>query len=161
MNTEGPSVSIRLHNFRLSRQVGIRVANAPIAHKRLEIGCETNPVGWIDVNHLNLASEVLAGGQGVHDQQAVTQDETIRPIDIVLIELDRLVVIQLRIGPQTSLDILSRRNANGSLCGNSIMDVQRDRLNLEPGASFTLAGPFQPRVSSANGSLQELGFFIG
>ena len=54
--------------------------------------------------------------EGAHHGEAIAQDETVRPIHVVLVELHGFVVLLLRVSEKMSLDILARRNSqNGFL----------------------------------------------
>ena len=45
--------------------------------------------------------------QGRHDLQAVSEDQAVGPIDVVLIELDGLVVLLLGVGEQPAVHVLA------------------------------------------------------
>ncbi len=79
--------------------------------------------------------------------KAVAKDQSVRPIDIVLVELNCLLVFLLRICEQRSLHILSCRNLENCLRAHPLVNVQRNRIDLEEPflVLFLLLRPFQPR----------------
>jgi hypothetical protein len=95
-----PRVPIRLDHLRLAREVLLLVLHVPLADQRLEVTRELDAVRRVHVDHLDLARQVLAGGQGRHHLQAIAEDEPVRPVDVVLVELDRLAVLQLGVGEE-------------------------------------------------------------
>ena len=106
MNANMPSVSVRPDHFQLSGEIGLFVLHISSSNLRLEVAPVLDPVGRVDVDHLHLARQVFSVGKRRHDLQAVTQDHPVRPVDVVLIELDRLVVLLLGVAEERPLDIL-------------------------------------------------------
>ena len=91
MNTKLPSITESLNRLRFLRQILVLfILHIPLVHKRLEIGAILDTIGRVDVDHLYLAGHTFLLQQGVHDDQAVSGDHTVRPVDTVLIEFNAL-----------------------------------------------------------------------
>jgi hypothetical protein len=118
-----PRVPIRLDHLRLAREVLLLVLHIPLADQRLEVARELDPVRRIHVDHLDLAREVLAGGQGRHHLQAVAEDEPVRPVDIVLVELDRLAVLQFGVGKEVPSPVGASRAVQDRLRAHPLVNV--------------------------------------
>ena len=145
MNPQPPGVAVRLHHLGLSREVTLFVLHVALADFRLEVARKFDPVRRVDVDHLHLARQVLAPGQRRHHLKAVAQDQPVRPVHIVLIELDRFVVLLLRVGEHRPVYILPRGDFQNGLRADALVDVQRHRIHRErPG--FAFARPFEPRL---------------
>ena len=149
VHLEPPRVAVCLDHLRLARQRRI-VAVAHVAPVRggLEVRVVGDAVRRVDVDHLHLASHPLALEQRVHDEQGVAKDEAVRPVHVVVVEVNGLVERQPRVGEEAELlwffamrlrDDLRRRDA--------LVDVQRDRIDGEAfGVALALARPHELRV---------------
>src|ERR1035441_5396559 len=56
-------VSVRFHHLRFTREVGLFVFHLPLSNLRLEITGELDPIGWVHVDHLDLARKIFSPGQ--------------------------------------------------------------------------------------------------
>ncbi len=81
--------------------------------------------------------------KGTHDGEAIAEDETVRPIYVVLIEIDCLAVILLRIGEEFTLDVLAFRNLQDGFGTDALVDVQCYRIDGE-GFCLLFARLFEP-----------------
>src|SRR5262249_291763 len=103
-----------------------------------------------------------SAGQGRHDMQTIAQNETVRPIDVVLVELNCLTVLLLWVTEQGSLYVLPSRDFQNGLRGNPLVDVHGNRINFESRSLRPpLAGPLQPRLLRPKGLGQQAGLLIG
>lgn len=143
MDAEAPSISVRLNHLRFACQVRFLVLDFPIPHLGLEVAGKLDPVRRVDVDHLDLARQVLASRQRRHDLQTVAQDQPIGPVHVMLVELDGLVVLLLRVREQRAVHVLARRDLQDRLCAHALVDVERDRIDSER-ARIPLARPLQP-----------------
>ena len=110
----------------------------------MEVGCELDAVGRIEVNGLHLSPEVFALCEGAHDGKTIAEDEAVCPFYVVLIKLDGFVVCQLRVSEEIALDVFSCGDVHDCLCADAFVDVQRDRVYRER-LRFLFTAPFQPR----------------
>ena len=79
--------------------------------------------------------------------QAVAQDQPVGPVHVVLVELHRLAVLQLRVGEERPLRRLAQRQLQDGLRRDPLVDVQRDRVDVEP----TSAPACRPTPATARG----------
>src|SRR5579864_3964936 len=90
MNAKFPCVPKSFDHFWLGRQVLIpAVFYVTFIYKWLEVAPIADAVRWVDVSHLNLTRHSLLFQQGIHNEQAVTSDEAVRPVVLVFVEIDR------------------------------------------------------------------------
>ena len=87
----GPSSHVSRYAFTIS---GSRVISSSslarhisLAHERLKIRPELNPIRRVDVDHLHLSAEALVLQQRVHHDEAVTEDQPIYPFVLILVSL--------------------------------------------------------------------------
>jgi len=66
------------------------VSNLFVVVDHLKIRVKTNAVGRIEIDALQLASQALALGEASHHLQGVTEDHAVRPVLVVLVELDHI-----------------------------------------------------------------------
>ncbi len=143
MHAEPPSIAIGADHFRLARQIRFAILYVSLARLRLKITTKTYAIGRVQVDHLDLAGEILALRQAGHHLQAVAQDQPVRSINIVLVKLDSLRISQLGVGKQITGNILPCRGPQDGLSAHALMNVQRNRVHREA-RRLTLARPFQP-----------------
>ena len=104
--------------------------------------------------------EVFAVREGTHHGEAIAQDEAVRPIHVVLVELHGFAVFLLRVGKQFALDILACRDSQDGFCAYSFVDMQRHRIDGE-GFCLLFARPFEPRGAVFQGVGEEFDFVVG
>jgi len=97
VDAEVPSVAERLHHLRFSGEVLFLVLHVALANFRLEVAGELDAVGRVDVDYLHFAGEVFALGEARHHLKRIAEDEPVPPVHLVLVELDRLLILQFRI----------------------------------------------------------------
>src|SRR5207244_1319754 len=73
---------------------GLPVARIALARRDLPVGTERDAVGRVHVYHLDLAAEVLLLGEAVHHEQGVAEDQAVRPVALVGVEVDELVELE-------------------------------------------------------------------
>ena len=123
MHAEPPSIAMGAHHFRLARQICFTIFYVSLARLRLKITTKTHAIGRVQVDHLHLAGQILPLRQARHHLQAVTQDQPVRPINIVLVKLDSLRISQPGVGKQITGHILPRRGTQDGLGAHALMNV--------------------------------------
>ncbi len=63
MDTEVPGIAICFDHFRLTREVLLPILHVPVTDLGLKVAGKLDPVRWIDVDHLHLASKILPAGE--------------------------------------------------------------------------------------------------
>ena len=117
MDAEFPCVPISLNHLRLACEIVIlAVGHVAIADVRLEVALVLDPVRWIQEHTLNLAREAFTVKQAGHDGEGVTEDHSVRPVEIVLVELDGFVWLQRSDVKQGLLEPLSTNLTNNLMC---------------------------------------------
>ena len=88
MDSVTPGVAEGFHLLGLAGDVArIPVLDVPARCRPLKVAVELDPIRWIKVDALHLASQPFALGKTRHDLQGVPQDHAVGPMLIVLIEL--------------------------------------------------------------------------
>ena len=129
-----PGVAERLHLHHLARQVVVlAVLHVPLVYARLEVAAELDAVGRVHIDALHLAAHLLALQKRAHHQQAVAQDHPVRPVHVVLIELDLVGEAELGVGKEAALHVLALRRAQDAFGGDALVDVEVDDRDLERG----------------------------
>ena len=59
--------------------------------RHLPVGAEPDAVRRVDVDHLDLAAQVLLLGEAGHHEQRVAEDQPVRPVALVGVEVDELL----------------------------------------------------------------------
>src|ERR1700694_140956 len=145
MDAELPGISESAYHFRfLSKILVFPVLNVAAIDEGLEIRPVTDSVGWVDVDHLDLAGHAFFFEQGVHHEERIAGDEAIGPAVGVAVEIDgfaewgifsaRLEEIALR-----GLERDAVAFANGFDDGariNAFVDVEGDRGNFKGSVLF-------------------------
>jgi len=160
VDAEGPGVPVGLDHLRLAGEVGLLVLHVAPADLGLEVRGEPDAVGRVHVDHLDPPGQALAAGQACHHLEGVAEDHPVRPVHVVLVELDGLAIRELGVGEQVALDVLARGHAEDGLGGHALVDVEGDRLDLEP-LPLPLARPLEPRLLRPEGGGQDLGLLLG
>ena len=124
----------------------------------MKIAFELNPIWRIDVDHLHLARQRLALAQARHHLQGVTEDETVGPLDVVAVELDRLGPVFLRFGEEFALDVLAPGSAEDSLGTHPLVDGEGDGVDLKVALllGLALACLLEPGLVVAQGFFKKL-----
>jgi hypothetical protein len=148
VHAERPGIAIRLDGLGLAGQVLFAVLHVAASDLGLEVGGEADAVGRVHVDHLDLAAQVLAMGEGGHDLERVAEDHAVGPVDVVLVEADGLAILLLRVGEHVALDVLASHSAEDGLGRDALVDVQGHGVDDEL-LHLALAGPFQPRLPVA------------
>ena len=95
MDPEFPGVAERLDLLGLARGVlELAVLDVALARRDLPVRAELDAVRRVDVDHLNLAAELLSLGERRHHLEAVAEDHAVRPVGVVLVEVDLLEVVE-------------------------------------------------------------------
>jgi hypothetical protein len=85
----------RLDLLRLPRDIRVlAIPHITPTRGDLPVGAKLDAVGRVHVDRLDLAAEVLLLGEAVHDEQGVTEDQAVRPVVLVGVEVDQLVELQ-------------------------------------------------------------------
>lgn len=100
VDTERPGITVYLDHFWFAGEVAFPVFYITSPDFWLEVGGKLDAIRWVHVNHLHLASQVFTVSEAGHYLERIPQNQTIGPIDIVLVELDRFAVFQFWIGEQ-------------------------------------------------------------
>ena len=147
MDAERPGIAICLDHLRLAREGGVVLPDVALVDAWLEVAAVLHAIGWVHVDHLDFAGHALAFQQRVHDDERVAQNEAVRPIDIVLIELHRFAERQLRIGEQAELlDLRATNSVDDRLCRDALVDVERDGFDINARCISDLDA-LQPRLA--------------
>jgi hypothetical protein len=127
-----PGVAIRLDLLWLVGEVFVFVFDIAAVKARLEVGGVFDAVGRVEVDHLYLACHALFDQQRVHHQQRVAQNESVCPVDLVLVELDLLISGQGRFAEQVKLGRLrAAHGVQNRPCGDALVNMERDDLHFE------------------------------
>ena len=88
VDAEFPGVAEGADLFGLAGGVlGLAVLDVALAGGDLPVGAEVDAVGRVEVDHLDLALEALFFGEGGHDEEGVAEDEAVRPVLVVAVEI--------------------------------------------------------------------------
>ena len=149
MQPKLPGIPIGLDHLRLAGHgVVVPVLDVAPAHEGLEVGAEFHAIGWVHVDHLHLAAQLLVGQERIHHHQGVAQDQPVAPAAGVLVGIEQLLVqgsvllaeeaeqVQLAARP-VALDGLE-----DGLGGQPLVHEQRQGRHLEA-EPLGLAGPVQ------------------
>ena len=86
-----PGVAEGLDLLRLAGQVlGLGVLDVALAGAHLPVAAELDAVGRVEVDALHLAAQPFLLGETGHDEQAISENEAIRPVLVMLVELQLL-----------------------------------------------------------------------
>ena len=160
MDAEGPGIAVGLDHLRLPGEVAFLVLHVPFPDFRLEVGGKFNPVGRVHIDHLDLSGQVLPAGKARHDLEGIAQDHPVRPVHVMLVELDGLLIFQLRVSKEIPLDVLTGDDLEDRLGADSLMNVEGDGIHLK-GLLLALPRPFKPRLPVPERIGQKLRLFGG
>ena len=104
------------------------------------------PYGGSRKIRLHPPGQVLPPRQTRHHLERVPEDQPVRPVHLVAVELDGLRILQLRVAEQPATRFLPPQRPQHRLDGNPLVHVERDRIHLEP-RPLPLPGPLQPRLA--------------
>ncbi len=76
------------------RVLRLAVLHVALARAHLPVGAELDAVGRVDVDRLDLALQPFLLGEARHHQQRVAQDHPVRPVLVVVVEVDLLVELR-------------------------------------------------------------------
>ena len=119
-----------------------------------QLRAELDPVRRVDVDHLHLAAQRLALGEAGHDVERVAEDHAVRPVGVVLVEVDQVELAEavegleqgqlgLVLGPGGGVAEVLDQDARIDL----LLDVDRRRVGDEVLAvELVLALPDELRV---------------
>jgi hypothetical protein len=139
----------------------VSVLDVAAGRRPLEIRVEADAVGRVDIDALNLAAQRFALGEARHHRQAVAQNDAVRPVGVVPVELGhRLLVRQaVEIGEEvrhrrrlllSPLSALPQEIVDQHLRVHLLLDVERRRLDDQVGpVLLVLAAPDELRVEIA------------
>ena len=149
MEPELPGVAVGLDHLGLTCQVVIStVLDVALAHERLEVRAEIDPIRRVDVDHLHLPAEALVLEQAVHHDQRVAEDHPVHPVALVLVRLELLVQRQLRVGKELELQLpvalVAGKRLQDRLGRKALVDEQRQRGHVER-EPLRLARPVEER----------------
>ena len=83
-----PRIAERLHLLRFAGDVvGFAVFDVAAGGAPLEVGVELDAVRRVDIDALHLPAQPFALGQAGHHLQAVAQDQAVRPVGAVAVEV--------------------------------------------------------------------------
>src|SRR5208337_2052189 len=95
MNSTLPCVSESPHLLGLTSSIfHLSVLDIPLSSAYLPVRPELNPIGRVEIDHLNLTLEPLLFGKASHNLERVPQNHAVRPFLIVLVELNLAVELQ-------------------------------------------------------------------
>src|SRR5690606_7158146 len=90
-----PGVPERTDLLGLAGWVGMAaVPDITFTGADLPVGSELDAVGRIYVDHLDLAAQVFLLGEAGHHLEGVAEDEAVRPVDTVVVEIDELFKLE-------------------------------------------------------------------
>ena len=89
VNTQFPSITESLNHLRLLGQIIVLlILYISLVHKWLEIRTVFDTIGWVNIDHLHLSSHTFLLQKGVHNDQTVTSNHAVCPVDTMLVELN-------------------------------------------------------------------------
>ena len=95
VDPEFPGVAERLDLLGLARSVlELAVLDVAIARGHLPVRAELDAVGRVDVDHLDLAAQLLPLGERRHHLKGVAEDHPVRPVGVVLVEVDLVELVE-------------------------------------------------------------------
>ncbi len=154
MDAELPGVAEGADLFGLAGGVlGLAVLDVAFAGAHLPVGAELDAVGRVEVDGLDLALEALLLGQAGHHQQRVAQDHAVRPVALVVVEIDAVGELSgqaVEVGEQVELAagmIDVRELIDDRLWVDLLLDVDRhDRHREILAVLLVFALPDQLRI---------------
>jgi hypothetical protein len=137
----------------LSEVFVLAVLHVAAIDERLEIRAVADAVGWVDVDHLDVAGHASFFEEGVHDKERIAGDEAIGPAVSVAIEIDGLTEGRIFL---FEFEEIALRRLEGNAVAfadrfddgarvNALADVERDGGDFERGVLF-LARPDELRI---------------
>ena len=127
----------------------------------LPVGAELDAVRRVDVDHLDLAAQLLALGEGRHHLEGVAEDHAVRPVGVVLVEVDLVELVEavegveerqlgLVLGPLGGAAEVLDQDARVDL----LLDVDRRRVGdqVVVGPSISSRGTCPARRAAGRGS---------
>ncbi len=152
-----PGVAERLDLLRLPGQIlGLGVLHVALAGAHLPVAAELDAVGRVEVDALHMAAQPLLLREAGHYEEAVAEDQPVRPVLVVLVELQLLgeVVQPVEVGEQVGHGLaLLRPSLHGlddGLGVNLLLHVDRHRTHFKLlGVQFVLPLPDELRVERA------------
>ena len=72
----------------------LAVLDVALARRDLPVAAELDAVRRVDVDHLDLAAQRLALGEARHDVERVAEDHAVRPVGLVLVEVDEVEFVE-------------------------------------------------------------------
>ena len=95
MDAQLPRVAEGLDLLDLAGDVlELAVLDVALAGRRLPVRSELDAIRRVEVDHLHLAPEALALGQAGHHLERIAEDHAVRPVGLVLVELDQVQLAQ-------------------------------------------------------------------
>ena len=155
MDTQLPRVAEGLDLLSFSSCVFVlAVLDVPAASRGLPVGAELDAVGRVDVDHLHLAAKVLPLRKGRHGLQGVAEDHPVRPVGLVLVEVDEVQLVEAIEGlEQRQLGLVRGCSSSAAQILDQhprvdlLLDVDRRRIGHQiPIGDVVLAGPHQLRI---------------
>ncbi len=89
-----PRVPESAHDLRLATlKFPFAILNVAISRRDLPIRVEFNPIRSVHVDALDLASKCFFFGEAGHDVQGIPEDHAVRPMLIVLVEIQPILLV--------------------------------------------------------------------
>ena len=158
MDPERPRIPIGFDLLSFAGQILFSVLYIALKDCGLEVGGELDTVGWVNIDHLHLASKVFSVCKGAHHGEAIAEDEAVRPIYVVLVKIDGFAVILLWIGEEFTLDVLAFCNLQNGFGTHAFVDMQCNGIDGER-LCLLFACPFQPWIVVSECIGEGFGFF--
>lgn len=159
MQAEFPGVPIGFHHLRFSDHLVVfSVIDPVLSNEGLEVRPELHAVGWIEIDHLNLATHPLVFEERVHHLQRVAKDQTVGPWALVFVGVQPVGEVEVQIAEQVQslpARLMRFKRLEDRRCRMPFMHEQGQRRHADL-LPFRLARPVQERLRQAAQSRRAL-----